>query len=141
MSTQINNSLASLANIFNLEVISAEINGEPAFALADISDTDKIFYGPVFDGDVVDQEMILDYIRDRFDQLENCDVEGLNLWDRDLLGPYSDGWWQDLFVMGGILSEVADLSGDNIDTISEAAADQVIYALGKIIDEIVEEVA
>ena len=50
-----NVNLERLANIFHMEMVSAEVNGEPAFALADIQDTDKILYGPVYDGDIVDQ--------------------------------------------------------------------------------------
>lgn len=137
MSTNVN--LERLANVFGLEMVSAEVNGEPAFALADIQDTDKILYGPVYDGEIVDQLMVLDYIRERLDNLDPDDVENLNLWDRDLIGHWMDGWWYDLYVMSDILTSVNDLSGDNIDTITEAAADQITLALEKIIEEIAAE--
>ena len=134
-----NTNLERLANIFNLEVVPAEVNGEPAFALADIQDTDKIFYGPVYDGEIVDQEMILDYIRNRLDELDTDDVVNLNLWDRDLIHHYLSGWWEDLYVMSDVLTSINDLTGDNIDTITEAAADQITLALEKIIEEIAAE--
>lgn len=137
MSANVN--LERLANVFSLEVIPAYVNGEDAFALADIQDTDKIFYGPVYDGEIVDQQMILEYIRDRLDNLDTDDVGNLNLWDRDLIGHWMDGWWYDLYVMSDILTSVNDLSGDNIDTITEAAADQITLALEKIIEEIAAE--
>ena len=137
MSANVN--LERLANVFSLEVIPAYVNGEDAFALADIQDTDKIFYGPVYDGEIVDQLMVLDYIRERLDNLDTDDVENLNLWDRDLIGHWMDGWWYDLYVMSDILTSVNDLTGDNIDTITEAAADQITLALEKIIEEIAAE--
>lgn len=134
-----NTNLERLANVFGMEVIPAEVNREDAFALADIQDTDKILYGPVYDGEIVDQAMVLEYIRDRLDNLDPDDVENLNLWDRDLIGHWMDGWWYDLYVMSDILTSVNDLSGDNIDTITEAAADQITLALEKIIEEIAAE--
>lgn len=137
MSANVN--LERLANVFSLEVIPAYVNGEDAFALADIQDTDKIFYGPVYDGEIVDQEMILDYIRNRLDELDTDDVENLNLWDRDLIHHYLSGWWEDLYVMSDVLTSINDLTGENIDTITEAAADQITLALEKIIEEIAAE--
>ena len=137
MSANVN--LERLANVFGMEVIPAEVNREDAFALADIQDTEKILYGPVYDGEIVDQAMVLEYIRDRLDNLDPDDVGNLNLWDRDLIGHWMDGWWYDLYVMSDILTSVNDLSGDNIDTITEAAADQITLALEKIIEEIAAE--
>lgn len=134
-----NTNLERLANVFGMEVIPAEVNREDAFALADIQDTDKIIYGPVYDGEIVDQQMILEYIRDRLDNLDPDDVENLNLWDRDLIGHWMDGWWYDLYVMSDILTSINDLTGENIDTITEAAADQITLALEKIIEEIAAE--
>lgn len=134
-----NTNLERLANIFHLEVVPAYVNGEDAFALADIQDTDKIVYGPVYDGEIVDQLMVLDYIRERLDNLDTDDVENLNLWDRDLIHHYLSGWWEDLYIMSDVLTSINDLTGDNIDTITEAAADQITLALEKIIDEIAEE--
>ena len=134
-----NTNLERLANVFGMEVIPAEVNREDAFALADIQDTDKILYGPVYDGEIVDQQMILEYIRDRLDNLDPNDVENLNLWDRDLIHHYLSGWWEDLYVMSDVLTSINDLTGDNIDTITEAAADQITLALEKIIEEIAAE--
>lgn len=137
MSANVN--LERLANVFSLEVIPAYVNGEDAFALADIQDTDKIFYGPVYDGEIVDQAMVLEYIRNRLDELDTDDVENLNLWDRDLIHHYLSGWWEDLYVMSDVLTSINDLTGENIDTITEAAADQITLALEKIIEEIAAE--
>ena len=137
MSANVN--LERLANVFSLEVIPAYVNGEDAFALADIQDTDKIFYGPVYDGEIVDQAMVLDYIRERLDNLDTDDVVNLNLWDRDLIHHYLSGWWEDLYVMSDVLTSINDLTGENIDTITEAAADQITLALEKIIEEIAAE--
>lgn len=133
--------LERLANVFDLEIVPAEVNGEAAFALADIRDTDKIFYGPVYDCDLVDEQMILDYLKERFAELESCNVGQLNLWDREIIGNYSDGSWYELFKMSEILSWTSDLSGVNIETIGEAAADEIISALGEIIDEIEADLA
>lgn len=128
--------LERLANIFNLEIVPAEVNGEECLALADIRDTDKIFYGPVYDGELVDQRMILDYLKERLDNLETGDVDQLNLWDQEILGEYSDGYWEVIYRMAGILSVINDLHGENIDTIEEAAAEEVLSALGELVDEI-----
>lgn len=134
-----NTNLERLANIFNLEVVPAEVNGEPAFALADIQDTDEIVYGPVYDGEIVDQLMVLDYIRERLDNLDTDDVENLNLWDRDLIGHFSNGWFFDLYVMADILTSINDLRGEHISEIEEAADEQILLALGEIIQQIAGE--
>ena len=89
--------LERLANIFNLEIVPAEINGEAALALADSKDPDNIFFGPVYDNELVDQRMVLDYLKERLDNLETGDVELLNLWDQEILGEYSDGYWEVIY--------------------------------------------
>lgn len=132
----INPELERLANIFNLEIIPAEINGDEALALADIKDPDTIFYGPVYDNELVNQQMVLDYLKVRLDELETGDWKQLNLWDPEILGEYSDGYWEILYRMAGILSVIDDLHGVNVDTIGGAAADEVLSALGEIVDEI-----
>ena len=128
--------LERFANIFNLEIVPAEVNGNEALALADIKDTDNIIYGPVDSKQFVDQEMIADYLREQLAGLDCDDVDRLNLWDSELLGEYSDGYWEVLYRMASIISLVQDYDGDPISEIRGAVNDEIMETLGKILDEI-----
>ena len=130
--------LERLANIFNLEIVPAENNGNEALALADIKDTDNIIYGPVDSKQFVDQEMIADYLREQLAGLDCGDVDQLNLWDSELLGEYSDGYWEVLYRMASIISIVQDYDGDHISEIRVAAHEEIMDTLSEILDEIGE---
>lgn len=128
------NTLQRVANIIGMDLVRAEIDGEPCFALTDYEDHDRILFGPMYDNELVDLDGAAEHLIEVLAEIEPDEISARQIYrvlERD---EYGD--WAVVYALTEILTLCDDFNTDFFNETGEAASEQVILTLIGIVTDI-----